>query len=114
MSKKIYLCTNNFYTLFGTVSGYPAGAALCHKPVVCGKDGLNSRHRMGRHKKTAVALIDYGFCFLDVRDNDRNGYERPGTQFERIACQVAQKWKKQLFVRTIMYYLKNRLGGKKR
>ena len=31
MSKKIYLCTNNFYTLFGTVSGYPAGAALCHK-----------------------------------------------------------------------------------
>ena len=26
------------------VDGYPAGAALCHRPVVCGKNGLNVRH----------------------------------------------------------------------
>ena len=25
MSKKIYLCTNNFYTLFGTVSNFKLG-----------------------------------------------------------------------------------------
>ena len=29
-----------------------------------GKDDLNSRHRMGRHKKTAVVLIDCGFVSL--------------------------------------------------
>ena len=35
----------SFYHLLAVdVDGYPAGAALCHKPVVCGKDGLNVRH----------------------------------------------------------------------
>ena len=28
---------------------------------------------------------------LKKSDNDRNGYERLGTQFERIACQAIQK-----------------------
>ena len=35
--------------------------------------------------------IDCVFLFLDVRDNDRNGYERLAAKFEWIACQAAQK-----------------------
>jgi len=48
------------------VDGYPAGAALCHKLAVYGKDGLNVRHRMGRHKKTAVVLVECGFIFRNT------------------------------------------------
>jgi len=33
-----------FDFFFITLDGYPAGAALCHKPVVCGKDASNIRH----------------------------------------------------------------------
>ena len=38
------LLDGGFHLLAVNVDGYPAGAALCHKPVVCGKDGLNVRH----------------------------------------------------------------------
>ena len=58
------LLDGGLHLLAVDVDGYPAGAALCHKPVVCGKDGLNVRHDMGRHKKTAVVLIDCGFVSL--------------------------------------------------
>ena len=39
-----YLLDGGLHLLAVDVDGYPAGAALCHKPVVCGKDGLNVRH----------------------------------------------------------------------
>ena len=61
-----YLLDGGFHLLAVDVDGYPAGAALCHKPVVCGKDGLNVRHGMGRHKKTAVVLIDCGFVNIVI------------------------------------------------
>ena len=38
------LLDGGFHLLAVDVDGYPAGAALCHKLVVCGKDGLNIRH----------------------------------------------------------------------
>ena len=38
----------SFHLLAIDVDGYPAGAALCHKPVVCGKDASNIRHWLGR------------------------------------------------------------------
>ena len=46
-----YLLDGGLHLLAVDVDGYPAGAALCHKPVVCGKDGLNVRHGMGRQRK---------------------------------------------------------------
>ena len=58
------LLDGGLHLLAVDVDGYPAGAALCHKPVVCGKDASNVRHGMGRHKKTAVVLIDCGFVSL--------------------------------------------------
>ena len=61
-----YLLDGGLHLLAVDVDGYPAGAALCHKPVVCGKDGLNVRHGMGRHKKTAVVLIDCGFVNIVI------------------------------------------------
>ena len=44
-----YLLDGDLHLLAVDVDGYPAGAALCHKPVVCGKDGLNARHGQGRN-----------------------------------------------------------------
>ena len=38
------LPTGGVLLLAVDVEDYPAGAALCHKLVVCGKDGLNVRH----------------------------------------------------------------------
>ena len=38
------LLDGGFHLLAVDVDGYSAGAALCHKLVVCGKDGLNIRH----------------------------------------------------------------------
>ena len=43
-----YLLDGGLHLLAVDVDGYPAGAALCHKPVVCGKNGLNVRHGLGR------------------------------------------------------------------
>ena len=59
-----YLLDGGLHLFAVDVDGYPAGAALCHKLVVCGKDASNVRHGMGRHKKTAVVLIDCGFVSL--------------------------------------------------
>lgn len=59
-----YLLDGGLHLLAVDVDSYPAGAALCHKLVVCGKDASNVRHGMGRHKKTAVVLIDCGFLCL--------------------------------------------------
>jgi len=39
-----YLLARGLHLLAVDVDGYPAGAALCHKSVVCGKNGLNARH----------------------------------------------------------------------
>jgi len=86
---------------------FPAGAALCHKLVVCGKDGLNSRHRMGRLRENAVVLFDCDF--VDVRDNDRNGYDRLAAKFEWKACPVAldNSYKKQDIVNHLFFLTKN-------
>ena len=71
------------------VDGYPAGAALCHKLVVCGKDGLNVRHTLGRHKKTAVVLVDCGFLCLVDATTIGTVKSTPAAKFEWIACPVA-------------------------
>ena len=39
-----YLLDGGLHLLAVDVDGYPAGAALCHKPVVCGIDCTNIRH----------------------------------------------------------------------
>ena len=55
MSKKIYLCTNNFYTLFGTVSEIPVGPGGGEIPVGPGGGGLT-------HSCTTLGSID---CFCE-------------------------------------------------
>ena len=48
LSVRKCLPTGGVFLIAVDVDGYPAGAALCHKLVVCGKDGLNARHGQGR------------------------------------------------------------------
>ena len=42
--ERTYLLDGGLHLLAVDVDGYPAGAALCHKPIVCGKDASNVRH----------------------------------------------------------------------
>ena len=70
-----YLLDGGLHLLAVDVDGYPAGAALCHKSVVCGKDGLNACHGMGRHKKTEVVLFDCVFVCFNTATTIECGYE---------------------------------------
>ena len=46
--------------------------------------------------ENAFMMVECVFHVLDVRDNDRNGYERLAAKFEWIACTVALKKKELL------------------